>query len=423
MTDTEEIREELNNQSEPEITAEENSAAGNAAVQTAVTHRKPARRGWLRMLLAFAAGFCACIGVFAAVMYGADYGRIVSKADYDYFVNLNNNFGKYNVIFDLIGEDPLVKETPEEITDAAVKEMVSELDDPYAVYFTPEEYKEFSKQFEGGYVGIGIVVLQTDDGLIVGQIFDDGPADKGGMEEGDEIIRVDGVTPENIEDAVARMTGEDGTDVTVTVRRDGKEIDLKMTRAEINIDSVSYSKLEDNPEVGYIHLMVFAEDSADEVKEAVEELQKQGCDKFILDLRDNGGGMTNVSIDIADYLLPECRIMTEINKKGEKTEYDSEESSADLDLVVLVNENTASASEILTAAIQENNAGKVIGTRTYGKGVTQVSRQFKDGSAIKMTVTEYLTPKGNHVHEKGIEPDIEATDENIMDKAIEELNN
>jgi carboxyl-terminal processing protease len=229
--------------------------------------------------------------------------------------------------------------------------------------------------------------------------------------------------PENIDDAVNRMTGEDGTKVTVTVKRDGKELDLKMTRAAIKLDSVGYAVSEDDSEVGYIRIAIFAEDTCDEFKNAVRELKKKGCSKFIVDLRDNGGGLTQSSIDIADYLLPECRIMTEIDKDGHEKEYKSEKSAADLDMVVLVNLNTASASEILTAAIKENDGGTVIGTKTYGKGVTQMSHQFNDGYAIKLTITEYLTPDGNHVQGKGIEPDIEASGEDILDKALEELKN
>ena len=212
-----------------------------------------------------------------------------------------------------------------------------------------------------------------------------------------------------------------GSEVTVTVRRDGKEMDLTMTRDEIDINSVGYAVSEDDPSVGYIRITVFSKNTDKEFKSAVKDLKSKGCEKFILDLRDNGGGLTDISVRIADYLLPACKIMTDVTKSGSETVYNSDESSADLKLVVLVNENTASASEILTAALKENNAATVIGSRTYGKGVTQISRMFSDGSAAKLTVSEYLTPKGNHVNDKGIEPDIEATDDDILDKALEEL--
>lgn len=386
------------------------------------TETENAAGGWLRFVLGFAAGFAVCIGVLAVLLYGVNMGRIIPAGDYDYYEDLSNKYGKYYVIMDMIGEDPLTDKKPEDITEDSIKEIVDNLGDPYAAYFTPEEYKDFTKHFEADYVGVGIMVEQTEDSVVVNQVFEDGPAHKAGMKAGDVILKVDGTAPEDLDDAVSRMTGEEGTEVTVTVGRGGREIDLEMTRARIDMASVAYDVSDEDPEVGYIRVLVFAEDTDKEFEEAVKRLQDKGCDKFIVDLRDNSGGLTDVSINMADYLLPECRIMSEISKDGTEKVYDSEKSSADLDMVVLVNENTASASEILTAAIKENDAGKVIGTKTFGKGVTQITRQFKDGSAIKMTVTEYLTPDGNHVQEVGIEPDIEASDEDIMDKAIEALN-
>ena len=393
----------------------------NHPSDTGDEERRGRKKGWVKIAAAFAAGFAACLAVFAIALYPAGLGKIISQEDYDYYERLNDRYGKYNFIMEMIDKDPLVKEVPEAVSEDSIREMVDNLGDPYAAYYTPEEFEGFTRNFNADYVGIGILVEQNDQGLFVMQVYDDGPAQKAGMEPGDEIIRVDDVVPENIDDAVNRMTGEDGTKVTVTVKRDGKELDFRMTRAAINLDSVAYTVSEEDPEVGYIRIAIFAEDTSDEFKDAVKNLRKKGCDKFIIDLRDNGGGLTQASLDIADYLLPECMIMTEVNKDGSEKEYKSEKSSADLDMVVLVNENTASASEILTGAIKDNKAGTVIGTRTYGKGVTQMSHQFEDGYAIKLTITEYLTPNGDHVQEKGIEPDIEATNEDILDKALDEL--
>lgn len=386
-----------------------------------VTGRKKKVPGKVALVGGFAAGFAACLAIFAIVIYAAHLGRVIPEADYDFYNDISNKFGKYYMIMKMIGEDPLVDEAPEPYTDEYIKELISGLDDPYAEYYTPEEYEAFVSSFQGSYSGIGILVGATEEGLRVEQVYEDGPAYEAGMKAGDFIIRVDGVAPESLDDAVSRMKGEEGTDVTVTVDRNGKEIDLRMQRKDIDLDSVGYMVSEEDPEIGYIRVMLFAEDTDEEFKEAVEDLQKQGCDKFILDLRENGGGLTDSSIEMADYLLPECKIMTEVSKDGTEKVYNSKKSSADLDMVVLVDENTASASEILTAAIKENDAGKVIGTKTYGKGVTQITRQFKDGSAVKMTVTEYLTPDGNHVQGQGIKPDIETTAEGALDRAFEEL--
>jgi carboxyl-terminal processing protease len=184
---------------------------------------------------------------------------------------------------------------------------------------------------------------------------------------------------------------------------------------------VEYKVYEGHPDVGYISISTFRKDTAKDFKLAVRDLEAEGCDKFIIDLRENGGGLTNESLKIADYLLPACRIMTETTKNGKETVHNSKASSADLNCVVLVNGNTASASEILSAAIQDNDAGTIIGSKTFGKGVTQVTKKFRDGSAIKITSTEYFRPSGDKVNGVGITQDIETDDSGAMDKALEVL--
>lgn len=396
---------------------EENSVE---EIRTEEEASKTQRKG--RSLAAFIAGFLFCIVLIGILTFGFGLGRILTKGEWDHYRSLDENYGKYAEIMKMIGEDPLSKEVPDVISDDVLKEIVASTGDPYAEYFTPEEYADFQKKYVGGYVGIGIGVSEEDGKLVIRTVYDGRPAQKAGIQPGDVIIEIDGVAPEGLDDAVSRMTGKKNTDVTVTVDRNGEKLDFTMTREEIEIDSVGYAVSEDDPEVGYIHISIFRKGTDREFKSAVKALKKKGCRKFIIDLRDNGGGLTDVSVEIADYLLPACVIMTDVTKNGSETVYNSDEKSADLDMVVLVNGNTASASEILTGAIKENGAGTVIGSKTYGKGVTQVSKTFSDGSAVKLTVSEYLTPKGNHVSGKGITPDIEASDEDILDKALEELN-
>ena len=261
-----------------------------------------------RYLAAFLAGFAVCIALLCILTYGFGLGRIMSKGDWDYYSKLDDNYGKYAEIMRMIGEDPLSQAVPEEISDDVLREIVASTGDPYAQYFTAEEYEQFSKTYTGGYVGIGIGVEFSEGEVIVMTVYDGGPADGAGMEPGDVILRVDGVEPKDLDDAVARMTGKKNTEVTVTVRRDGKEMDLTMTRDEIDINSVGYAVSEDDPSVGYIRITVFSKNTDKEFKSAVKDLKSKGCEKFILDLRDNGGGLTEISVRIAEADQRLCTI-------------------------------------------------------------------------------------------------------------------
>lgn len=373
------------------------------------------------MVTAFLAGFLCCLVAAGTCMYVFGLGRFVPQDLYEYYKELNESCGKYYRIMKLIDEDPIAETVPEEISDEELKEIVKSTGDPYAQYFTAEEYEAFSKKYEGEYVGIGVAVTENDAGVVIKKVMPDSPAEDAGFREDDVIIRVDGKKPADVDDAVDLISGEAGTAVEVTVARNGEEITKVLNRAKIEQDSVAYSPLKDDPDIGCIIIGSFIKDTDKEFELAVRDLKAEGCDKFIIDLRDNGGGLTESSINIADYLLPACRIMSEVTKNGKETVHNSDASSADLDCVLLVNGNTASSSEILAAALQDNDACTVIGTKTYGKGVTQIMKTFDDGSAVKITRTEYFRPSGKTVNEIGITPDIEAEGEEAFDKAIEVL--
>lgn len=369
----------------------------------------------------FALGFLYCLALIAIIYKFQTFGKFVPNSTYEYYKELEDNYGKYNEILRMIGEDPIVTTQPGEIDDEKLKELVASIGDPYAQYFTAEEYKEFERTYAGDYVGIGIAVTDEDGKIVIKTIMDDGPAAEAGLEPEDVIVSVDGVNPKDSTEAVNMITGENGTSVTVTVDRGGEELDFTMNRAKIDHDTVTYEPLEENPKIGYIEITSFINGTAKDFKLAVRDLKNQGCEKFIIDLRNNGGGLTDESIEIADYLLPACTIMSEKTKNGEEKVYNSKESSADLEFVVLTSTNTASASEILSGAIQDNKGGLIIGEKTYGKGVTQLTRKFGDGSAVKMTITEYFRPSGKTVNGEGITPDIEVPAEEALDKAVEEL--
>ena len=381
--------------------------------------KEPGKKAGL--IISFVLGALTCAAVFMLYMHFLGDFRFVKNDTYDYYTDLDRSYGKYYEIMKMIGEDPIAECEPEEISDEKLKEIVSSIGDPYAAYYTADEYADIQRRYMGDYVGVGIGVVQDGDNIVIMTVFEDTPAAEAGIEPEDIIVKVDGKEPKNVDEAVGMITGEAGTKVNLTVRRGEETLDFDLTRQKIETDSVGYDVLEDYPEVGYIRITSFIDGTDDEFKMAVKELQSKGCRKFILDLRDNGGGLTDPSLEIADYLLPACKIMSENTKAGTETVYNSKASSADLDMVILVNGNTASASEILTAALQDNNAGTVIGTKTYGKGVTQMLHPFSDGTAVKLTVTEYFRPSGKTVNGVGITPDIEAEGDKVLEEALREL--
>ncbi len=392
----------------------------SAVTESADDSGKPKHR--LGMAVSFLLGAAACLGVLLLCTQVFGVGRFVTEKAYDYYIDLDKSYGKYYEIMKMIGEDPIAESDPEDISDAELKEIVSSIGDPYAEYYTASEYAEMEKRYMGDYVGVGIGVAQDeDDNVVIMTVFENTPASEAGLMTEDIIVKVDGKKPASVDEAVEMITGEAGTKVKITIKRGDETADYDLTRQRIETDSVLYEVLEDHPEVGYIGITSFIKGTDDEFRMAVKDLKSKGCSKFIIDLRDNGGGLTDSSIEIADYLLPACKIMSENTKDGSETVYNSKASSANLDMVILVNENTASASEILAAALQDNKAGTVIGKKTYGKGVTQIMHKFSDGTAVKLTVTEYFRPSGETVHGIGITPDIEAEGEEVLEEALKEL--
>ena len=255
----------------------------------------------------------------------------------------------------------------------AIRGMTDALDDPYTSYFTPEEYKEFITQTQGSYAGIGLWVNvdEEDNRIYVIKAFKDSPADKAGIHQGDKIVKVEDtdVDGSKLEMAVNMMRGEPGTTVNITILRGEELINVTLERAIIEIPDLEYRMIEQD--IGYIWLYQFNEKSPKHFKEAIDDLNSQGMKALILDLRGNPGGLLDACTEIADMLLPEGLIVYSENRHKKREEYYSKKEQLGVPLAVLVNEHSASASEVLSGAIQDYGVGTIIGKTTYGKGLVQ----------------------------------------------------
>lgn len=301
----------------------------------------------------------------------------------------------------------------EELYNSAYEGLLKGLEDPYTVYYTKEQYESFMESTSGSYEGIGAVVSyikETEEIMIVSP-FIGSPAEKAGLLPGDIIIKVDGevIKGLTLEEVVAnRIRGEKGAKVILSIYResDDTNMEIEIIRDVITMPTVSHEMLDDN--IGYIRVTGFEEVTYGQFKKALDELEEQGQQGLIIDLRNNPGGLLNIVIDMADELLPEGLIVYTEDKNGTRQEARSDEKNKfTKPLVVLVNENSASASEILAGAIKDSGIGTIVGTTTFGKGLVQRVFPLEDGSAIKVTISRYFTPSGNYIHEKGIEPDVE----------------
>lgn len=299
-----------------------------------------------------------------------------------------------------------------ELTDGLYKGLFEGIGDPYSVYYTKEEYDSMMASTSGTYCGIGAVLSQDAKTMQVSilHIYDNTPAQKAGLKDGDIIIKVEDIVASEVEltKLVSNIRGDKGTKVHMQVLREGEEdyLEFDIERDEVEVPTVDYEMLEDN--VGYIEITEFAEPTKEQFMNAVKDLEKQGMGAMIVDLRDNPGGYLTAVTEILDEILPEGITVYTEDKYGNRQDYTSdEEHKMDYPLAVLVNENSASASEIFAGAIKDYKYGTLIGTKTFGKGIVQSVRQLSDGSAIKLTTAKYYTPKGNYIHEVGIEPDVE----------------
>lgn len=298
----------------------------------------------------------------------------------------------------------------QKMMDETIKGYVNGLGDEYSEYMTAKEWEEYQADSLGNYVGIGIYMSTDKNGnVVVVSPIKDTPAEEAGLESGDIIVYVNDESVIGIptDEVSSKIKGEEGTKVKITVLREEEYLDFEIERKAIKVYHVETEMLENN--VGYMALLTFDEGCAQEVKSAYEDLKSQGAKKIILDLRNNTGGLVNECLQIADMMLPKDAIeLITIDAKGnEEISTSKSDPIIDCEMVVLINEYSASASEILVAALKENDVAEVVGTTSYGKGVIQSVIPLQDGSVLKLTVSEYFTPKKNKINKVGVKPDYE----------------
>lgn len=302
----------------------------------------------------------------------------------------------------------------ENLVEGAVKGYVEGLGDEYTEYFTKSEMEEFKSEVQGNYVGVGIYMMQNtkENNIVILYPIEGSPAEKAGLKSGDIIKKVDDTefTGEDFEKVSTYIKGKEGTKVKIEIERNGENLTFEVERKKIDLYPIKSEILQNN--IGYIKVSSFDDDCAKEFKQTYNELNKSNKLKgLIIDLRNNGGGIVDEALDMADLILDKDKIeLISTNKNGEEEIKKSKSNPViNVPIVVLVNGNTASASEIFAAALKENGKATIVGEKTYGKGVIQELISLRDGSGIKVTIEEYLTPNRNKINKVGITPDKEVT--------------
>lgn len=358
------------------------------------------------MLLVFVLGFGAGAGVFGyAFIRGGEYVKL-SADDYAALSETYERFGKLDYLYDNLKATYYKELSDEELMNGIYKGLFSSTGDPYTNYFTAAEYDSILSQSTGEFFGIGITFTADDDGnLVIISTVDGSPAANAGLKSGDIIVAVDDTEykSDQLNEAGMAMRGELNTKVKLTYSRNGEKHDVTIVRKKITTESVYSEMLDDN--IAYIRISTFNVSTGEDFEKELRSIEMQGASGLIIDLRNNGGGVVDSGVHIADLLLPEGTIVYLEDNKGERTYYNSDESCTTIPYVLLVNGGTASTSEILTVAVKDNKGGKIVGTQTFGKGIVQYSTPLTDGTGMNITAQQYFSPNGNAIHGEGVKPD------------------
>ncbi len=330
--------------------------------------------------------------------------RLVPAKEYKRMQAMEQRYGKLWKMQNMVQNNALNYVSVDDQMNALYAALLKTYKDPFSVYMTPAETKSFDGQLNGTYSGIGASLEEKGGKVRISRIMEKSPAKAAGLKDGDVILTVSGKKCTTIRRTMSLLRGKSGSIVHVRIQRKSGQKTYAVVRGEVSSDSVTSAVLRHH--IGYIWISAFQKDTASEFKTELSELEARGVKGLIIDLRGNGGGYTDQGIKTADQLLPACTITSMKSSSGSRKYYNSDEECTRLKYVVLVDSDTASSAEIVAAAVQDNHGGRLIGTRTYGKGIVQKEFHLSDGSAFRLTVMQYFTPDGRSIEKKGITPDI-----------------
>lgn len=387
---------------------------------------------------------CVILGMLLGIAISGLVVFIIGTQFLNSYLNSNgkviqyNNEDKLNTLRSIMEQYYLHPDdvTDERLQDGMYKGMVDSLGDPYTVYYTEQEYNSLLESTSGTFEGVGLYLSQDPETkrIVVSKPMEGTPGEQAGILADDVLIKVndEDIQGMDLSVVVTKVKGPGGTSVKLTFLRDGKEMDFDVVRAKIETPTVKHEMKDADKGIGYIYIGEFDEVTYQQFMDALEDLKSQGMKSLVIDLRDNPGGSLDTVCKICDELLPEGLIVYCEDNSGKRKEYSSDANQSYTgDMVVLVNGNSASASEIMTGALKDYGLAKIVGTTTFGKGIVQSVIPLGDGTAIKITVQDYFTPKGNNIHGVGIDPDVEIEldveaykkdqTDNQLDKALEIL--
>lgn len=359
---------------------------------------------WMMVVVAIAS---SAVAVKLAGEDGAGVTRLVSQEDYETL----QRYRRLEEVRSTLMDNYYLPLDEEDLVTGAIRGMMDSVGDPYTFYYTVEEMQAQNEHSSGVYHGVGMgVQITSDGGIEIIRVYEGSPAKSAGLEAGDRITAVDGVkvsgeNGQTLNEAVQLIQGEDGTQVTLAILRNGVEQDVTLTRSAVNVSYVEYSLI--NANIGYVNIVQFTGDDVSGFREALDAFKGAGVSGMIVDLRGNPGGLLDDVVKIADMVLPEGIVTYVEDGHGNREDQMSSAEYWDIPMVVLVNGGSASASELFTAAVQDYDRGTIVGTKTFGKGIVQTLITFADdGAGMQLTTASYFSPKGRTIHGTGVEPDV-----------------